>query len=221
MLDETGVPREASSPPLPEVAVRLRDATKRLLARDGFDAVTIGAIAQESGEYRGSIAYYFGGKSGLLAAVADSICPREACVDAVAACEEYPPGAERVRAQMAALQAMAEDRDSFRAFFELFPHILREDELRQNLVALYDWYRELDVRMFGVAGDDSEELKYVASAVLAAVDGLAFQACLDPENFDLEKAFSALRHVMTVFLQHVMSEQAQSGSGLAGVVQGR
>ena len=182
VLDDNEVPKEASTPPLPEVAVRLRDATKRLLARDGFDSVTIGAIAQESGEYRGSIAYYFGGKPGLLAAVADSICPREACVDAVAACEEYPPGPERVQAQMAALRAMAEDRDGFRAFFELFPHILREEGLRRNLVALYDWYRELDVRMFGVTGGDSEELKYVAAVVLGAVDGLAFQACLDPEN---------------------------------------
>jgi AcrR family transcriptional regulator len=204
-LNEAGTSGQASSAPLPEVAQRLRDATKRLLAREGYGAVTIGAIARESGEYRGSIAYYFGGKSGLLAAVADSICPREACVGAVAGCEAYPPGPERVHAQMAALRAMAEDRDAFRAFFELYPHILRDDELRKNLTALYDWYRELDERMFGVSTEDPEELKYAASVVLAAVDGLAFQACLDPEKFDLVKAFGALERMISVFLRDLMS----------------
>ena len=107
---------------------------------------------------------------------------------------------------MAALQAMAQDREAFRAFFELFPHILRDEELRQNLVALYDWYRELDMRMFGLDGVDPDDLKYSAAIVLAAVDGLAFQACLDPDNFDLEKAFAVLGRVVTSYLRELQDD---------------
>jgi hypothetical protein len=63
--------------------------------------------------------------------------------------------------------------------------------------------------MFGVSAEDPEELKYAASVVLAAVDGLAFQACLDPEKFDLAKAFAALERIISVFLQDLLSRQGR------------
>lgn len=206
-MDHLKPPSTDLSATLDPVAIKLVAAARKLLAERGFRAVTINSVTAEAGEYRTSVAYHFGGKAGLLAAVADSICPRKACAAAVAECERYPAGGDRVAAQIAALQAMAEDGDAFLSFFELWPHILRDEELRKNLASLYDWYRELDVRMFGVEGGDSDELKYAAALVLAAVDGFAFQACLDPVTFDMSKAFAVLRRLVTGLVQSALSAQ--------------
>ena len=51
--------------------------------------------------------------------------------------------------------------------------------------------------MFGTASQNSEELKYAAALVLAAVDGFSFQYCLNPENFDMTKAFGVLERLIS------------------------
>ena len=204
-MESLSPPTEDLAGTLPPTAARLCAAAKRILSERGFRDLTIDAVAREAGEYKASVAYYFGNKSGLLAAVADSVYPRDLCMATVAEAEKHPPGEERVRAQMVGLQRMADDRDSMRALWELLPHILRDEQLRSDLSAVYDWYRRLDVRMFGVDCDDCEELMYAGALVVAAVDGFALQACLDPEGFDLEKAFAVLQRLVTSYvdsLQH-------------------
>jgi AcrR family transcriptional regulator len=209
-LSSNGRPARVYSAEMPKQALRLRDAGKRLLARRGFKDVTINSVAAEAGEYRTSIAYYFGGKRGLLAAIADEVCPTEACLDAVSVCQQYAPGPERVAAQMAALRSMAEDDEAFRAFFELIPHILREPDLRANLAELYDWYRDLDTQMFGASDSNPDDLKYAAAFVCASVDGLALQALLDPDNFDLKKAFEMLGRAVTALLRDLQLDSQPS-----------
>jgi AcrR family transcriptional regulator len=207
-LETLRPPSRDLSETLDPVAAKLCAAARKLLARGGFRAVTINSVTREAGEYRTSIAYHFGGKEGLLAAVADSIFPRDKCAAAVAECERHPAGPERVAAQMKALREMAEDREAFLAFIELWPHILRDKELRNNLASLYEWYRELDLIMFGAGSQDSEELKYAAALVLAAVDGFSFQYCLDPENFDMTKAFGVLERLISDLVANTL----QTGS---------
>ena len=108
-LETLKPPSRELSETLDPVAARLCAAARKLLAERGFRAVTINSVTREAGEYRTSIAYHFGGKDGLLAAVADSIFPRDKCAAAVAECERHPAGPERVAAQMNALREMAED----------------------------------------------------------------------------------------------------------------
>ena len=40
------------------------------------------------------------------------------------------------------------DVASFQSFFELLPHVLRDEDLRPRVAALYEWYRDLYVRCF-------------------------------------------------------------------------
>jgi AcrR family transcriptional regulator len=214
-LDLISQPKGAYTKELPEIAARLRDAAKRLLARKGYSSVTINSVAEEAGEYRTAVAYYFGGKRGLLEAVADSVTPYEACVEAVARCDGLPPGPERVSAHVSALRDMAEDQESFRAFFELFPHLLREEGLRQHFAELNEWYREVDIRMLGIVPRDDEEIRCVASILVACVDGLAFQACLDPEGVDLKKTFAMLERAITVLLPSLAADEARTDEGAA------
>jgi AcrR family transcriptional regulator len=193
-------PKGAFARELPETPARLRDAAMRILARDGFSGVTINSVAEEAGEYRTSIAYYFGGKQGLLEAVAEAVNPYEEVVEGIARCDEIAPGPERVAAQVGALREMTEDKEAYLAFFELLPHVLRDEGLRTNLSDLYEWYREVDVRMFGVNSSGPEDLWYAGAIVAAVCDGLALQASLDPDRIDLKKAFAMLERALNAVL---------------------
>ena len=50
---------------------RILEAARRLLARNGYAGLTIDAIAKEAGESKSSVHYHFGGKAGLMTALAD------------------------------------------------------------------------------------------------------------------------------------------------------
>jgi len=61
--------------------------------------------------------------------------------------------------------------------------------------------------MLGITPRDPQELRYVASTLIAAVDGLAFQACLDPDRVDLKEAFAASEHAVTALLPTVAADE--------------
>jgi AcrR family transcriptional regulator len=175
---------------LPPTARRLVAAARRILVRDGFNAITVEAVAVEAGAYRDSVRYYFGSKSGLLAAVVDAISTDQSA-EGSRDVRELPPGPERVHALVDADRRLAADSAAFQDFFRLLPHVLQDDELRSRVAALYGWYREQYLRAFGDA--DSEEagrdLQNYASLMVAVIDGLAIQKALDPGGLDLDDVF--------------------------------
>ena len=48
-----------------------------------------------------------------------------------------------MHALVAGDRQLVDDRDSFRDFFAIFPHVLLDEELRARVAGLYDWYRDL------------------------------------------------------------------------------
>ena len=202
MSSELEFPSEDIILNLPPTAAGLCVAARELLKEQGFHALTLEAITGKAGENKASVKYYFGNKDGLLAAVVDSLTPREAIADMVASTDSLPPGDERLHAHVEGLRALTDDIASFRAFFDIFPHVLQHQRLRSQVAGLYAWHRQLNVRMFGVevAANEQRRLMSVAALVTAAVDGLALQALLDPDGFDLEGALSALEDLLATYL---------------------
>jgi AcrR family transcriptional regulator len=176
---------------LPPTARRLVEAARRVLARDGFDGLTVEAIAAESGEYRDSIRYYFGGKAGLIAAIVDSLA-HDQSLEAMRRTRQAAAGESRIAALVECDRDMAEDAAAYRDYFEILPHALKDDDLRARVAALYDWYRGLYVRGLDEesAGAAREELDRYAALMTAMIDGLALQKALDPERIDLEPLFA-------------------------------
>lgn len=185
---------------LPETAERLVAAARRVLARDGFDGVTVEAVAAESGEYRDSIRYYFGSKAGLVAAVVDSLT-HDQSLEAMRRTRELSPGESRIGALVDGDRRMAEDTAAFRDFFEILPHALKDEELKGRVSELYDWYRDLYVQGLASAAEgapgacdrpgglSATELDRIASLMAAMTDGLALQKALDPDRVDLDELF--------------------------------
>jgi AcrR family transcriptional regulator len=179
---------------LTPVGRRLVAAARALLVRGGFAALTVEAVAAEAGTYRDAVRYHFGSKAGLVAAVVDALAHDESLA-AAEGTRELPDAAERVHALVDGDRRLVDDRDAFRDFFALLPHVLLDEELRLRVAALYDWYRDLSAA--GMAGPGVEpsgaaaeaRLRDLASLMIAVTDGLAVQHLLEPDPARLERLF--------------------------------
>jgi AcrR family transcriptional regulator len=185
---------------LSPTARKLVAAARRLLARGGYEALTVEAVAAEAGAYRDSVRYYFGSKAAFIAAVVDSLA-HDQSLGAVAETEAAQGGDERVHGLVAGDRRLVDDRAAFRDFFAILPHVVLDDELRERVAALYDWYRDLYVEgLGGATAVEEPRLRAFASLMVAMTDGLAVQRLLDPEKVELEPLFelweSMLRHAL-------------------------
>jgi AcrR family transcriptional regulator len=182
---------------LPETARRLLLAAKDIIARDGFNALTLNRVSEASGENKAMISYYFGNKAGLVAAVVDSVVHEEYMASQnrmkdVAA--EY-----RVRRLIEEMRKMNAATGEFRVFFELLPHVLRDDALRQRIALLYKWYWSVKLEWLGVADPsgamEDPDLRGLARLLSAIIDGLAVQAAIDPD-VDLADTYRILARLL-------------------------
>jgi AcrR family transcriptional regulator len=191
VTERPGHPSEDPTAELAPPARRLVAAARALLARGGFAALTVEAVAAEAGAYRDSVRYYFGSKAAFVAAVVDSLA-HDQSVAAVEKTRGLPAGAARVGALIAGDRRLLDDRDAFRDFFAIFPHVVMDEELRARVAALYDWYRDLYAAgMDGVPDATREQrLRDLASLMVAMTDGLAVQELLDPDGTRLDRLFS-------------------------------
>jgi AcrR family transcriptional regulator len=204
--DDTNDTHADPTAQLSPTARRLVAAARRLLARGGYEALTVEAVAVEAGAYRDSVRYYFGSKAAFIAAVVDSLA-HDQSLSAYTETRSLPAGDQRVHSMVASDRRLVDDRDGFRDFFALFPHVLLDDELRSRVAALYGWYRDLYVD--GIDGSgverDPERLRRLASLMVAMTDGLAVQKLLDPAGVELEPLFALWE---TILRREILGEGA-------------
>jgi len=178
---------------LPETAVRVLGAAQRVLRERGFAALTLNTVAAEAGENKAMTAYYFGNKAGLVAAVVDAVIHDE-CLDAASRMRNVKED-ERLDNLVGELQRMSSTSDDFQAFFEILPHALRNEDLRERLATLYEWYFQLKLDWLGLDRADEgrrRRLRGLAQVMSALIDGLAIQALIDPDEFALEPAYEVV-----------------------------
>ncbi len=182
---------------LSPTARRLVAAARRLLAREGFAALTVEGVAAEAGAYRDSVRYYFGSKAAFIATVVDSLAHDQSAA-AFAETQKLPAGAPRVHTLVASDRQLVDDRAGFRDFFAILPHVIVDEELRIRVASLYDWYRDLYVAAIGEAASEErrELLRSVASLMVAVTDGLAVQKLLDPSSVELEPLFALWERIL-------------------------
>ena len=174
---------------LSPTARKLVAAARRLLARGGYEALTVEAVAAEAGGYRDSVRYYFGSKAAFIAAVVDSLA-HDQSLSAVAETQAEQGGDARVHGLVAGDRRLVGDRAAFRDFFAIFPHVVLDSELRERVAALYEWYRDLYVEgLGGTTPVEEPRLRAFASLMVAMTDGLAVQRLLDPDGVEMEPLF--------------------------------
>jgi len=135
-------------------------------------------------------------KAAFIAAAVDSLAHDQSLAAAVETLAQ-PAGEERVHALVAGARKLVDDRDSFRDFFAIFPHVLLDEELRSRVAGLYDWYRDLYAGGTGGAGTETgARLRGLVSLMVAMTDGLAVQKVLDPDGVELESLFALWEEIL-------------------------
>jgi AcrR family transcriptional regulator len=183
---------------LPETARRLLLAAKRIIAVDGFGALTLNRVAAESGENKAMISYYFGNKAGLAAAVLDSVIHDEYVVSRQRMRTLAPD--QRREQVVREMRGMSGAADEFVVFFELLPHVLRDETLRRRMAELYKWYWNAKLDWLGVGGPgvagSEAELLGLSQVLSAVIDGLALQAAIDPD-IDLSVPYKVFARMLS------------------------
>jgi AcrR family transcriptional regulator len=183
-------------------AMRILAAAKKILSDKGYSKLTLQAVEEESGEYRALVSYYFGSKQGLVEAIVEDLMQSEdkALRERLEEIEEPEP---RVEALIDEQRQISADWRGFRVFYELLPHIMRDERLRADLAADYARSRELD-RQTLAAGEPARgaaDLDRLAALSVAIVEGLAVQYAADQEHFDHEGTYRLWEAMVLAYLR--------------------
>lgn len=185
--DQVGVPSAQAD--LSPTARRLLEAARRLLERQGYEALTLDAIGREAGENKSLIWYHFGGKPGLLVALSDWIL-YDQLRELHDQIDELPPSEQRQRFPIAYARRLASDSQAYRLFFAMFPHLESDRKTHRRLAGLYDDYRRLNAQGLSLDDNGSHDADTLAAMLVALSDGLALQLLLDPGSIDMDRIVS-------------------------------
>jgi AcrR family transcriptional regulator len=165
-----------------------------LLARSGYNSLSVEAIGREAGENKALIRYYFGSKNGLIVALIGWLISEtlwEASRRLTDASGEESPS----RVVTASAKALLDDTPSYRLFFDLLPRVLEEPSMAAQFAELYRAYRDQNTRALwtGIADDTPPVLRDIAAMTVALADGLAVQILAEPGSVDVSRALGTWR----------------------------
>jgi len=194
--EQTAVVLGALSP----TARRILTAAFRVLERDGYEGLSLRRIAAEAGETRSLIAYHFENKAGLVATLVDSLW-HDADVrleHEVKALVADPRG--RLFALTGLHLRLARQSGLYRTYFDLLPHILRDDDARSRLTRTYRSYRRIGELCLAPAVGERADPLALATLLLAAGEGLGVQVLLDGDDRVAVAAFALLERQVVAHL---------------------
>jgi len=163
-------------------------AARDVFARDGFHVATLDRVADEAGFTKGAVYSAFESKADLFLAVYEArIADRAARIEAMRASsieEAVLAGASEWR------EIMRTERGWSAALTEFWVHASRHEDLRARFGAAHRAWRATVGRLIdGAAAAEGRVLpmpgERIATAVLAAGNGLALEGLLGDDQSDL------------------------------------
>ena len=135
---------------LTPAAQKILAAASRLLVTEGYDALTHERIAKAAGVNKSSIRNSFGNKAAVVVAVVDAMV-HDGCLGLSQALEGAGTH-ERVHGAVDGIREMIRT-DAFAGYFDILPHALRDDDLRERVLALYRWWYGENRKWLGMTAD--------------------------------------------------------------------
>lgn len=199
-------PEELEARRLHPTAKRILAAARRIVIERGYQALTLQAIATESGVNKAGVWYYFGGKEQLVLALLEEVAVTESHHFGARPAEDATLD-ERIDLIVGSAQQVEERVERFAAFYELLPEASRDDELREHLMMYYQgWYAWAGevLTLPGMNGRrrarKTASLGQFASILL---DGIFMQMVVSAPGFDLEAALEDARQTLRYLLDPV------------------
>lgn len=184
-----------------ETRSRLLAAAATLVAREGYDAVSVDAIADVAERTSGSVYAHFGSKQGLLAALLDRVQDDMAAVVG-AELASHPDLEGRVLALWHNVATNVHDGASWLLLeVELWLHAVRDPVLGERLTARYQQVHDLLSTELGAWVDEfslepTVPRDRLGPAVMGALMGLQMQRQLDADAVPDDLALQALLAVL-------------------------
>jgi TetR/AcrR family transcriptional regulator, regulator of biofilm formation and stress response len=151
---------------------QILDATLRVIGREGREAVTHRAVAEEAGVPLGSTTYYFDSRDDLLGQALEHVARKETDRHVELGTELRRARTARQLADLLLDQLIFEidDRDAYIAEYELWLEAGRRPDLREAATA---WCDAVQLAVAGAMEKlGSSDPGADASLVVAAIDGL-------------------------------------------------
>jgi AcrR family transcriptional regulator len=201
-----------SGPGLPPTAQRLLDAARRLLARSGYNSLTVEAIGQEAGENKALIRYYFGSKNGLLLALVDGLIS-DTLWHARRRLSTLSSTEDRASLVVETLGAIMNDAQSYLLLYDLLPHLLQNATMTRQLAELYRGYRDLNAQaLWGERDENTPQVVYdVAAMTVAVTDGLALQLLAEPGSINVASVLGTWKRFVESVLASATEDRDTSG----------
>jgi AcrR family transcriptional regulator len=191
-------------------------AGRRILVERGFRALTLESVAFEAGASTSTLVEQFGNRTGFLTILFDSLMQNES-VQLGAEMRRVPVGDVGVEEYIRSLAKLYESVDAGRAYFEIAANAMHEESLRMRLADLFDWYRELRLKILsrseGAEACTEQELEELVALLDAAEDGLALRRALDPRGFDLAPVLALLGSLVAAYLREKVRGYDASSDG--------
>lgn len=186
-----GVLSQVVGKKLPTTAQSILSAAQRVLARDGYDGLTVRGIAEEALETKSLVLYHFGRLANLEALLVDSLWHD---IDAgfVGSIDELPGNAStRIDALIRFYAGIAANDSLWRMYYALVPSVIWDSSVRANLARIYESYRrDIDSRCLCDTEIAGRRVEGLAGLFLAVGEGVPMQSLMGPVNFDQSQAFS-------------------------------
>lgn len=178
---------------LPPTAQKMLFAAQRVLARDGYEGLTLRRVAEEALETKSLVLYHFGHRANLEALLIDSLW-HDIDTRFVDGLRRLPPDTDvRVDALVDFHEGIAADSHLYQMYFGLLPSVIGDRGVRQNVARIYDAYREdINVRCLRDTDLPPAEILPLSSLFLAVGEGLPLQTLMSPADFDASPVFALL-----------------------------
>jgi AcrR family transcriptional regulator len=183
-------PARGPGRPASDAPERILEAAFEVLKRDGYAGLTTAKVAAASRQNKALIAYYYGSKQGLVAAVARLVSER-ITAEVLGAVGE-PVTLDELVANLAAGVWRAMDRDEGlqRVYFDLASQSVVEPEVGRIMSEMKEGHRAILRELLRNVGDGppARDLDAFAIYLVAGLEGLSLERLERGETADLRRA---------------------------------
>lgn len=180
-------------------ARRIVNAGIRILVERGYNSLTLEAVAAEACANKAGVWYHFGGKQGLLLAIAEGIIMRESGVYG-----RFPDEEATLSERIDLIIGSVGDADArvrrFRAFYELLTNASRNEALQQYIRASYqswyDWATSVISPSMPADSGGKQQAAAIARFASLLLDGIFVEMIIAAPGFDSDIAWSQMRVVL-------------------------
>jgi AcrR family transcriptional regulator len=192
---------------LPPRARHLLAAARGLFVQGGYSAMSLQAVADAAGEQKSTIAYYFGDKAGLVAALSDLLI-HDAKKSFRGPSDEPSLAEDVVAAGLDRHMQMVRERIYWQLIFSLQPELIHDPQLRTRFIEHLQSANDGVLQSVGFPPEAaaSEELRPLGALLMAVVEGFALQHELLRDEATLEANFDMWRQIIAPYLEGLMTK---------------